>query len=503
MSEEQPWDIRPERRIDNVNQLWLAHKSDPEAGLDSRYEVVTAKAVNSTRGFEVHLFHGSEVAFWESPAEFMLGLNQCLSDDPKTLAVLESTANGTGGYFYDEFWAAWKGEDRHGNPIETEWQSIFYPWHEMPHYLRDLPAGMSGEDLLATCDDVLLGMAEEYELRPEQVNWAKYTWANKCARDWDFFRQEYPGKPEEAFAFASSRVFYEPDIVHVESAHVGRPAFVGTIHDGVKPLDGKLNEAPMMEPELLGDRRGNLWVWKHPEEHAEYVVAVDPSAGSTAGDRTAIQVLRVDNLAQVAEFVGTLQPIETAEMAVLLCLLYNNALLSWEVNGVGHAVSAGVVQTGYWNLFERENIERRRGDEAPIGWATSRSTKPLMVSLGVSLVTRKAAIVRSDRLLYELRSYREFTRRGIRSGGIDSGEEKFGRVRYGAPPGDHDDALMAWLQGIAVMEMHGLSGVGAANLSVSRKRKDPSEEILERWEETQAQLEQDAPAVRYIGSDWI
>jgi len=121
----------------------------------------------------------------------------------------------------------------------------------------------------------------------------------------------------------------------------------------------------------------------------------------------------------------------------------------------------------------------------------------------VSLVLRKAAVVRSERLLYELRSYREFTKRGIRTGGIVAGEEKFGRVRYGAPPGDHDDALMAWLQAVAVMEMEGLSGVGEANTSISRRVRDPNEELIERWEQTQVELETDAPAARQVGSDWI
>ena len=499
---ESPYDIRPERRLDNVNQLWLAHKNDADAGLDSRYEVVTAKAVNSTRGFEIHLFHGSEVAFWESPSEFMLGLNQCLSDDPKTLVVLESTANGTGGYFYDEFWAAWKKEDKFGNPIETEWESIFYPWHAMPSYSRPLRPGVTEADFVSACDDILVGMLAEYDLTVEQANWAKYAWANKCARDWDLFRQEYPGKPEEAFAFASSRVFYEPDIVHIETAHVKRPEFVGAIVDVVKPVDGRLNEATQMEPELQGDQRGGLWVWEYPQPGAEYVVSVDPSAGMTAGDNTAIQVIQVDNLSQAAEFVGTMGPMETAEMAVLLSLFYENALLSWEVNGVGHAVSAGVLQTSYWRLFERENVERD-GSESRIGWSTSRSSKPVMVTLGVSLVTRKAAVIRSERLLYELRSYREFTKRGMRAGGIVAGEEKFGRVRYGAPPGDHDDALMSWLQAIAVLEMEGLCGVGEVNAQASRRVKDPRTEIIKRWEQSQEELERDALVPRYIGNDWI
>ena len=495
-----PAHMKPERRHDNVEQLWFSHREDPEAGLDCRYEVVTAKSANAARSYEVHLFHGSEVAFWDDPETFMLGLLQCLSDDPTTCVLLESTANGAGGYFYNEFWAAYKGQDRRGRPIESDWEAVFYGWHRMPHYRRALPDGMSVEKFLLTCDDTLLGMIQEYGLTPEQAAWAKYTWANKCQRSWEFFRQEYPGKPEEAFAYASSRVFYEPDLQTIEAAHVRDPMWRGMIVDAAREgADDPVNHFEAMQPLLQRNPMGHLWIWESPEEGIEYAVIIDPAAGSVTGDDTAIQVLRQDNAAQVAEYAGTLDPMRSAEAGVLLALLYGCALLSWEVTGIGHAVTAGVLMTGYHHIFERMTLESSDGATDRAGWSTSRGTKPLMVSLGVSMVSRKAAIIRSYRLMEQLRTFREFATRGGIKGGVDPSEDRGSRVRWGAPPGELDDCAMAWLQGIAVLQVE---SVHTETPGMFTRRVNDDELLQEEFERVQAELAADAPTVAYLGDHW-
>jgi len=305
---EKELDLRPELRRNNDNELWMTHPIDETAGLNSKFEVSVADAVHSTRGFEIHYFHGSEIAFWADPETFMLGLMQTLSDDPETLVVLESTANGSGGYFHREFWKAWNRKEV-DDPMDSEWEAIFYPWHAMPNYQRALPSGLSLEDTVSRFDDELLSMVQSYELSPEQAYWAYRTWQDKCQGDWDLFKQEYPGKPEEAFAFSASRVFEEPDVAAIEREAVVRPRFVGDIVDDSPGVEGpertRINLAGYMEPRLSG--RGSsdsdaLWAWEEPEEGVKYVVAVDPASGKSSGDFTAIQVIRVDSRVQVAEY---------------------------------------------------------------------------------------------------------------------------------------------------------------------------------------------------------
>ena len=494
-----PLDLRPELRRNNDNELWMTHPLDETAGLNSRFEVSVADAVHSTRGFEIHYFHGSEIAFWGDPATFMLGLMQTLSDDPETLVVLESTANGAGGYFYKEFWKAWNKEDSKGNPIDSEWEAIFYPWHAMPNYIREIPDGVTFSDLIGRFDDELLSMIQAYDLHPEQAYWAYRTWMDKCQGNWDLFKQEYPGKPEEAFAFSASRVFEEPDLAAVEHGFVKKPRFVGDIVDvsGQEDSSSRIGLASFMSPELSGHgsaKSDSLWVWEWPEDGVKYVVAVDPASGRSTGDWTAIQVVRADTREQVAEYQGKTEALQTSEKAVLLCRHYNDALLSWEINGVGHAVSLGIMQTEYWNLYQREQVESVNF-EARFGWATTIATKPIMVHVGIDIIRSRMPVIRSQRLVKEMRMFMELTKRSAGSVALVSGDEMYKRVKVGAPPGEHDDLVMAWLQAQTVCDLE----VGSSN------RKDPRERDLPPPSWTAWSEDDDYRPIKKsgLGSKWV
>mgnify|MGYP003133799232 CR=1 FL=1 len=493
-------DLRPELRRNNDNELWMTHPLDETAGLNSRFEVSVADAVHSTRGFEIHYFHGSEIGFWSDPETFMLGLMQTISDDPETLVVLESTANGTGGYFHREFWKAWKGEDSRGNKIESDWEAIFYPWHSMPNYKRELPEGVSSSDILERFDESLMGMIQEYDLSPEQAYWAHKTWMDKCQGDWNLFKQEYPGKPEEAFAFSASRVFEEPALAAVEKAGTTRPLFVGWIVDSSDKAspEKRVNLAGYMEPELSGKGQSAseaLWVWEYPEEGVKYIVAVAPASGRSSGDYTAIQVIRADTRVQVAEVQAKMEALQTSEIAVLLCIHYNEALLSWEINGVGHAVSLGIMQTEYWNLYQRENIEAVNFD-ARYGWTTSVATKPVMVHVGIDIINSKMPVIRSERLMREMRMFMELTRKTTSSVALVAGDEMHKRVKVGAPPGEHDDLVMSWLQAQAVCDIE----YGSVSRADPRKKELPTSNGM-AWFDEEEDLSRNKRSL--IGARWL
>ena len=493
-------DLRPELRRNNDNELWMTHPLDETAGLNSRFEVSVADAVHSTRGFEIHYFHGSEIAFWNDPDTFMLGLMQTISDDPETLVVLESTANGTGGYFHREFWKAWNGVDGKGNKGDSDWQAVFYPWHAMPNYTRDLPKDKTPEVMLQAFDETLLEMVRAYSLTPEQSHWAHKTWLDKCQGNWDLFRQEYPGKPEEAFAFSASRVFDEPQLAEIEKGGVRKPIFVGSIEDasGQDLGEKRINLAGYMEPELV--RRSladddSLWLWEHPVDGVDYIVAVDPAAGRSSGDYTAIQVIRSDTRVQVAEVQGKIQALPTSAIAVLLSLFYNEALLSWEVNGVGHAVSLGIMQTEYWNLYQRESIEAVNFD-ARYGWTTTSASKPVMVHVGIDMIGSRRPVIRSERLIKEMRMFMELTKKAASSTILVSGDELHKRVRVGAPPGEHDDLVMCWLQAQTVCDIEH----GAANRTDPKSftAAPPSDKS---WSDDDVSVTYDDGST--IGSGWL
>ena len=58
------------------------------------------------------ILHNSEVAFWSNGQELVAGLMQTVPMRPNTMVFHESTANGIGGYFYETWQAAKRGDSR-------------------------------------------------------------------------------------------------------------------------------------------------------------------------------------------------------------------------------------------------------------------------------------------------------------------------------------------------------------------------------------------------------
>ena len=85
--------------------------------LDSEYRVATAADPNAGRGMTIHNLHCSEVARWpRDAAEVLASLRAAVPEDGEI--VLESTPNGAGGVFYEE----WQRAE------ETGYTKHFFPW---------------------------------------------------------------------------------------------------------------------------------------------------------------------------------------------------------------------------------------------------------------------------------------------------------------------------------------------------------------------------------------
>lgn len=174
-------EFRPDTVAANANELAFA-------GLDGGYRVGTAKNTAGTgRGLTLQLFHGSEVAFWPHAEKHFAGVLKAVSLVPGTEIILESTANGVGGTFYEQWGLAEKGL--------SDFIPIFLPWYVDPGNARPLQAGYEPS-------------AEEqeyqrlYQLTDEQLCWAHFENINLggepgilCA----LFRQENPATAAEAF----------------------------------------------------------------------------------------------------------------------------------------------------------------------------------------------------------------------------------------------------------------------------------------------------------------
>lgn len=151
--------------------------------IDSEYFVGTAGNKNVGRGGTVQLFHGSEAAFWENTDEIESGVMESVAFERGTEIILESTANGMSGMFYEKCMRALDGKG--------DYILCFIPWFVQEEYKRPVTP-----DFHLTEEEEEL--KEIYKLSNEQLCWRRFKIDN-AKNGLKQFQQEYPCNVMEAF----------------------------------------------------------------------------------------------------------------------------------------------------------------------------------------------------------------------------------------------------------------------------------------------------------------
>ena len=99
----------------------------------SHAEAHTASTPTGGRGGTISRFHGSEVAWWDHTDSHMLGSMQQVPKEHGSGSeiILESTANGATGAFYERWRSAEQGRGDYVN--------LFFPFTMMPQYQMQPP----------------------------------------------------------------------------------------------------------------------------------------------------------------------------------------------------------------------------------------------------------------------------------------------------------------------------------------------------------------------------
>lgn len=242
--------------------------------LDSGYKVGTAGNKAVGRSSTVQLFHGSEVGFWSNAQQHAAGILQAIPDERGTEVILESTANGLGNFFHEQWQKAESGQ--------SEYIAIFVPWYWQEEYRKELPEGFS-------LSDEEREYKEAYSLDDSQIAWrrAKIIELN----DPMLFKQEYPATAAEAFQVSGLDPLIKPELVMK-----ARKCKVQDVI-GCKALG--------VDPARFGDDRTSIsyrqgrkchWIQSHSKkdtmEVAGIVVTIINKEGfkSSSGDRVFIDV---------------------------------------------------------------------------------------------------------------------------------------------------------------------------------------------------------------------
>jgi hypothetical protein len=332
--------------------------------IDAQYRVVSAGDRNAGRGLTVQNLHCSELARWPGdPAETLAGLRAAMA--PGAELIIESTPDGVGGCFYEEWQKA----------PETGMVRHFFPWWLEQRYR--VPAVNA-----ATLTREERDLIERKHLDLEQIGYRRQIRANFRG----LARQEYAEDEENCFLSSGNSIF-ELEVIEARLAVVPAPA--------------------------ERRRNGELEIWLPPLKGKEYLVAVDPSGGGTEGDYSAVEVLEMETGLQCAEFAGHVGGLELAQLVTKLAADYNQAWLVVERNNHGSGVLAlAETACGYRRIY-------RQGGQA--GWLTTSISRPAVLGRLDACLVEQPECFQSRKLLGECRSFVRMPdgRTGARTGTHD------------------------------------------------------------------------------------
>jgi hypothetical protein len=317
--------------------------------LDSEYRVATAADANAGRGMTIHNLHCSEVARWPRDVEETLAsLRSAVPEDGQI--VLESTPNGAGGIFYEE----WQRAE------ETGYSRHFFPWW----YGKEYQTKKKGVAFEAP------SVEEEHLMQHAGLTEAQLAWRRtKRAQLRGLAVQEYAEDPVSCFRASGECVF---DLEAIERA----------LQACGEPVESRDNQ--------------HLVIWLPAQVGKQYLVGVDPAGGGSEGDYSCAVVIERSTGLQCAELHGHFPPRELAVRLIALANSYNQGLLVVEQNNHGHAVLAHLRMEGCTNIF------REGGHD---GWLTSAVNRPAMIETLAAVLALEQTIFRSPRLLNECRTF--------------------------------------------------------------------------------------------------
>lgn len=437
---------------DSSGHAFTIKDQDNRQVLEGFIYVGTAEKPDTLRSKDISGAHYSEVGVWpDTPGkraeDIIADIQGGLLEDAETMEVMESTAKSSDDYFH-EVWESCQG----GN---GGYAPVFIPFFQIENDTRRIPdeRAFAGWLLAHKDDERPDGKWKDsgkyywwlWELGAtlEHINWYRY---RRLKLSFTKMCNEAPATPEQAFITAGQKVF-DPFEVARKRERCTEPLMVGDLIS-----DADKGKEILDNIRLIPNSSGALRVWEEPDDSPisnRYVVAVDIGGPNETSDWSAVRVL--DRLMLMPDFGLAGKPNVVAEMryhtdhdklaydAVRLAEWYGHALLVIESNTLethrkdhnadeeGFEYILDIIADIYDNLYMRQTKEEdvREGVVGKWGFHTNLSTKPkiidnMRICLRDDLWDEPSAYCLDEMSLY-----------------VDEGGQ------YNAPPGKHDDVLMA------------------------------------------------------------
>lgn len=394
---------------------------------DNRVYVAASTNPNAIRGVDAALVHLTEVAYWKStqarnPWDAVRAIYCSVALAPMTMIVLESTADGVGSFFHEEWLRAERGD--------SDFRPVFVAWHQIDRYRLPFSSEAEKRTLWEGMDAYERALWCEEKLTLEQIHW--YHRRRRELKEHSKMQSEFPSNALEAFNSTSSSVFSACKVALMRETCC-EPQLFGDVCSSTGKLKGIESLVGVTFKE---DPRGELHIWELPEEKQEYMASIDIGGLHEKADWSVILVMTVEAKPRVvAQMRVHLDHDLLVWKAAQIGMLYNKCKLVFESNtlesGRGHTAEAVYPQGAlilkelydtYGNLYRRPTV----GNSYLPGFHTNRSTKQMIITGMVGMVRDGDYTERSHDACDEMNYY-----------------ERLPSGAYAAREGKHDDLVMA------------------------------------------------------------
>ena len=345
--------LKPDVYKDNDTVLWFGKKDSKGniIGLNSQIKSIPT-APDAGRSKSLSVLVMDEAAFINFADDIWASASGTVTNTGGRI-ILISTGNGVGGFFYDMWEKAKRGDSNFTHKFL---------------------------------------MYSDYPGRDE----AWYELTKRNSNDRKRFEQEYPRNEREAFLLSGNPYF---DIDKIE--HRLKYTIKPEKSCNLSLKDDKIN--------IDEHNTGFVKIWKMPVTGMRYAIGADVSEGNAGGDYSCAYVLD-DTLDICASWYGKCEPDIFGVELWKLGKLYNNAIITCEINGHGVSTLQVLAKghpedsriTPYRNLYYRETYESFGGMSSKYGWRTDMKTRPMIIdAVSMAINSDQMKIVDSD-LLHEL-----------------------------------------------------------------------------------------------------
>ncbi len=428
-----PWWMRPDILSRQTERHWIfqRHQADKrmsDPGLGSTLLISNAqRKAGVAIGRTIRCAHFSEVSRWPDASLYTADIKPSMNARD-ILAIMESTAFGRNGLFFNQWRAAESGK--------SVWTPIFIPVYRVRKYYLPLLKGaaftLSSEEKTLRAN---VKQKENFTIPLSFFNWKRQDiieTINSTGSDEDHY-EAYPTTPGEAFISSGFCAFPKKCINEQEKLWCCDPSKIGEIEYNGPDNEPILRLHTPLPEELLDkpDRINRLWIWEFPDDNdlVEYYISGDIGGGAEGNDFTDIAIYKLpshpsDSMDLVAEWHGLGNPSHIAKIIAALGYWYHNAEVAVEYMKAGVTTGDELFhQLDYPNIYRWKNLDKVTGSlTMHIHWLTNSRTRDDAINRMNERLLDRTIKIRNRHTIEEMRDFGRLEGDG-RAEGLDNNDD--------------------------------------------------------------------------------